>query len=130
MTTSRQQSDRLIHDLKNLLSVMVLAVDNLMRDKNHVAFHQPNLLTLAGLVQELIVRFDDLAQVVASGSDFGPKCSTSDDSKIIPIKGHIQRRPCSQLSGKFPRSTNAMAVGSRTRPRSIPEDRGHDNVSR
>jgi len=102
MTTYRQRADHIIHDLKNLLSVLALAVDNLAKDKNDVASQQPNLVTVADLVQELIVRIDKLAQVVGTDSDFRPQCPSSDKSKIISLEGKFKRRQYSQASGRLP----------------------------
>ena len=108
--TRHPEKDRIIHDIKNLLSALLLSVENLASDKTYAAPQQLRLSATADLVQDLIVRVDELAQVVGTDSSLRPQRPSSDRSRIFPIEGEVQRRQYSQLAEKLSRSTNAVAV--------------------
>lgn len=112
--TRHPEKDRIIHDIKNLLSALLLSVENLASDRNYEAPQQLRLSATADLVQELLARVDDLAQAIGTDSDLSPQGLSRDRSRIFPIEGEVQRRQYSQLAKKLPRSRDAAAVGKPT----------------
>jgi len=91
MTICSPHSARIIHDIKNLLSALVLAVDALVKDKNQAALQQASLGALADLVQELIIRVDKLARAVGTDRDLRSPYPPDDKSKLLPTESNARR---------------------------------------
>lgn len=65
---STTQAERIIHDVKNVLSVLFLNMGKLEKDFGHENLRQPNSTALVDLIQELSDLVDILAQVVLADS--------------------------------------------------------------
>lgn len=68
MTIPRVQADRIIHDIKNLLSALLLGVGNLENEHDRTTSRQPNQARLASMILEMSALVDELAAVTVADS--------------------------------------------------------------